>query len=40
MAATPKSQIKNKYNRGIIEPQKVILVPNSMFLSMIYSLVH
>ena len=40
MAATQKTQIKNKYSRGIIELKKVILVSNSMFFSMIYSLVH
>ena len=34
------AKIKNKHNFDIIEPRKVILVSNSMFLSMIYSLVH
>ena len=36
-------KIKTKYDRGIIELKKVILVPNSMFFhnfGMIYSLVH
>ena len=38
---TPKiAKIKNKHNFGIINPMKLILVPNSMFLSMIYSLVY
>ena len=35
-----RAKVKNKYNRGIIELKKVILLPNSMFVSMIYSLVH
>ena len=35
-----RAKIKNKYNRGIIELKRVILVPNSMFFSMIYSLMH
>ena len=34
------AKIKNKHNFDIIEPRKVILVSNSMFLSMTYSLVH
>ena len=34
------AKIKSKHNVGIIKPQKVILVCNSMFLCMIYSLVH
>ena len=34
------AKIKNKHNVGIIKPKKVILVYNSMFLCMIYSLVH
>ena len=33
-------KIKNKHNVGIIKPKKVILVCNSMFLCMIYSLVY
>ena len=38
---TPKiDKIKNKHNFGIINPMKLILVPNSMFLSMIYSPVY
>ena len=32
--------MKNKYNFGVLEPRKVILLYNSIFLSMIYSLVH
>ena len=38
-----RPKIKTKYDRGIIELKKVILVPNSMFFhnfGMIYSLVH
>ena len=31
---------KNNHNIGIIDPTKLILVPISVFLSMIYSLVH
>ena len=34
------AKIKNKHNFGIINPMKLILVSNSMFLSMIYSLVY
>ena len=34
------AKIKNKRNVGIIKPKKVILVYNSMFLCMTYSLVH
>ena len=34
------AKIKNKRNVGIIKPKKVILVCNSMFLCMTYSLVH
>ena len=34
------AKIKNKHNFDIIEPRKVILVSNSMFLSMIYSLAY
>ena len=36
----PTPKIKNKHNFGIINPMKLILVPKSMFLSMIYSHVH
>ena len=35
-----RPQIENKYDRGTIELKKVIFVSNSMFLSMIFSLVH
>ena len=35
-----RAKIKNKYGRGIIELKRVIFVSNSMFLSMIHSLVH
>ena len=34
------AKIKNKHNFGIINPMKLILVSNSMFLNMIYSLVY
>ena len=34
------AKIKNKHNFGIINPMKLILVSNSMFLSMIFSLVY
>ena len=35
-----RAKIKNKYNRGIIELKKVTFVSKSMFLSMVYSLLH
>ena len=34
------AKIKNKHNVGFIKSKVVILVCNSMFLCMIYSLVH
>ena len=40
MVDTQITKIKNKHNFGIINPMKLILVPNSMFLSMIYSVVY
>ena len=33
-------KIQNKHKVGIIKPKKVILVCNSLFLCLIYSLVH
>ena len=35
-----RAKMENKYYCGIIELKKVIFLSNSMFLSMIYSLVH
>ena len=34
------AKIKNKHNVGITKPKKVILVCDSMFLRLIYSLMH